>query len=184
MTHRVLGVCAACLVLAALPARAHKAKCFAAADGETVAGYAWLSGGGRPRNVPYRVLAPDGTELHTGVTDANGAFAFVPREACDHTIVVDAGAGHTARFTVRAADLPARAAASDGAEPMPGATPAAIEAAVARAVSQAVAPLRRELAAERERLRLQDIVAGLGFIAGLTGAAFFVLGARERRRRP
>jgi nickel transport protein len=184
MTRRLLWACTVCMLLSTVSALAHNVKCFAAAEGGAVAGYAWMSGGARPRTVPFRVLAPDGTVLHEGLTDANGAFAFVPRRACDHAIVVDAGAGHTARFTVRAADLPPRAAETDAAAHVPGATPAEIETAVARAVSRGVAPLRRELAELRERTRLQDLVAGVGYIAGLAGAAFFFLGARERKRTP
>jgi nickel transport protein len=178
------------------PALAHKVKCFAAAEGDVVAGFAWMDGGARVRNVPFKVLGPGGALLHEGTTDAKGEFSFAPARACDHQIVVDAGEGHQARFTVRAEELPfapgkdapphAPAADTPSASPRARAeaTPsqAAVEEAVGRAVSRAVAPLRRELAEFKERRRLQDIVAGLGYIAGLAGVAFYLLGARRKRR--
>ncbi len=187
-------VVAAGLVLAAAaPAAAHRVSCFAAADGDAVSGYAWMGRGEPARNVPYRVLAPGGEVLHEGVTDEDGAFSFVPVRECGHEVVVEAGEGHAARFTVRAEDLPAGlrpagAVAPASPAPLPGgagcepAPPEAPgwEAALRRAVSREVAPLRRELAEFRGRQRVQDAVAGLGYLAGLAGAAFFFLGARRR----
>jgi nickel transport protein len=194
--NALLFALVAALSLAA-PAFAHKVKCFAAADGDRVAGYAWLSGGARPSQVPFRVVAPDGTVLHAGMTDERGEFAFIPDRPVDHRIEVDAGDGHFAIFTVRAGDLPAalRPADAAGTTPSPaGASTLAPDAAtravvpddleqrIERAVSRELAPLRRELAAFQERTRFQDVVAGLGYIAGLTGLAFFFLGSRRKNR--
>lgn len=183
------------LSLHASPSWAHKIKCFAAADGEQVSGYAWMSGGARPQHVAFRVLAPDGAILHEGTTNERGEFSFVPDRACDHRIVIEAGDGHVAEFTVRADELPGaarddRSVASPAAKATPtpvdpSALPAVapdLEALVDRAVSRQITPLRRDLAEFQERARLQDVLAGLGYIAGLTGAAFFFLGLRRKDR--
>jgi nickel transport protein len=194
------------LLLAALPARAHKAKCFAAVEGDVISGYAWMGGGERARNAPYRVLGPDGSLLREGHTDAEGEFAFAPAGRCDHRILIDAGEGHLAAFTVPAGDLPAGLAAAVATAPpaairsdepgMPasegprapadtaaGGSGQSLEIIVERAVGRRIAPLQRELAEFQDRQRLQDIVAGLGYIAGLAGAAFFFLGSRRNRTR-
>lgn len=49
----------------------------------------------------------------------------------------------------------------------------ALSAAIALAVARQVRPLREELAAERDRVRLQDILGGLGYIFGLAGIALW-----------
>jgi hypothetical protein len=182
----------------AVPAGAHSVKCFAALDGDAISGYAWTGNGQRVRNMPFRVFDPDGDVLHEGTTDARGEFSFAPARACDHEIVVEAGEGHVARFTVLSGDLLAGGIAGPvaDAEPSTAAAPARaeggndeapagagdLESIVRRAVSSQIAPLRRELAEFRERRRLQDVIAGLGYIAGLAGAAFFFLGVRRRER--
>jgi nickel transport protein len=194
------------LLLVAPPTWAHKVKCFAAAEGDVISGYAWLGGGERARNVPYRALGPNGSLLCEGHTDAEGEFAFTPTFLCDYRIVIDAGEGHQAEFTVPAGDLPVTLAAATSSEarvvmrsagpgtpdnsmPHAAAETAAsgserpLEAVVERAVSRQIAPLRRELAEFEDRERLQDIVAGLGYIAGLAGATFFFLGSRRNRPR-
>jgi nickel transport protein len=51
-------------------------------------------------------------------------------------------------------------------------------AAIEGAVNRQVRPLRAQLIAAEERTRLQDILGGIGYIAGLTG---LVLWWRSRR---
>ena len=163
---------AAVLTCCAESALAHKLGCFAGVEGEKVAGYAWLGGGARAANAPFRVLAPDGAVLHEGRTNDEGEFFFVPARVCDHRIIVEAGEGHVARFTVPAEELRTVSAGSvAGAEE--------IAAIVDRSVSRRIAPLRRELAELKQKRRLQDILAGLGYIAGITGIVFYFLGRRR-----
>ena len=182
------------MVLTGWPAMAHKVKCFAVAEGEVISGYAWLGGGGRPQNVPYRVLGPDGATLLEGQTNQQGEFSFAPKQNCDHLIVVEAAVGHEARFLLKAADLPAHLTSApepegapsprppspeNSASPLKERTyPAGLEEAIARAVGEQIAPLRKQLAQFAERQRLQDIVAGLGYIAGLAGASLYFAGRR------
>ncbi len=196
MNQRVVFTALIAVLSLASPAFAHKVSCFAATDGDRVAGYAWLSGGARPSQVPFRVLAPDGTVLHEGVTSERGEFAFIPDRAVDHRIVVDAGNGHVATFTVRAEDLPEALHPVDASPPpaapttlapaapvtVPAISPDDLDRRIERAVSSQLDPLRRDFAAFQERTRYQDVVAGLGFIAGLTGLAFFFLGLRRKDR--
>jgi nickel transport protein len=48
-----------------------------------------------------------------------------------------------------------------------------IAAAIERAVARQVRPLREELLATRDALRLQDILGGIGYIFGLAGLALW-----------
>ena len=66
------------LLLLALPAGAHTAKCFACVEGDQVVGYAWVGGGNRVKHAHYEVHSPDGTLLHEGETADDGTFSFRP----------------------------------------------------------------------------------------------------------
>ncbi len=189
---------------AGVAADAHKIKCFAAAEDGKVAGYAWMSGGVRPKGIPFKVVDSKGNTIAQGKTGDNGEFSFVPKVRDNLTITVNAGAGHVAKFVVKANELPAEfpssppaasansavsddkersdTAAGEGAV-SPKVAAGELEAVVKRAVSAEIAPLRMELAEFKERERLQDIVAGLGFIAGITGVVFFMLGLNKNRNK-
>ena len=55
--------------------------------------------------------------------------------------------------------------------------------AIAEAVRNEVRPLRREIAAYKEKNDLQTILGGIGYIAGLFGVGFYVA-ARRRLKGP
>lgn len=195
-----LTVAGLILLLAPAQARAHQVKCFASVDGDRVVGYAWVGGGARLHTAPYRVLGPEGDVLATGTTGKDGSFSFKPVMDCDHEIIVDAGAAHTARFTVGADEIAnvlpweeSHSASFSTEAPLPvshaGKVPrretAELRHLIAQAVSREIAPLRRELAEFKSRQSLADLTTGLGFIAGITGVSFFFLTKlRSRERKP
>ncbi|EKV27124.1 hypothetical protein C882_2053 [Caenispirillum salinarum AK4] len=188
------------LALTAAPsAWAHKIKLFATVEGTTITGTVYVPGGGRVSGAEVTAAGPDGAALGTAVTDAEGRFSLEATRRVDHLLEVDTGDGHRATFRVTAAQLPptlpgpkgapASAKAAPAAETQPAqdtAAPAmseaALEAVVARAVAAQVNPLREQMAAREDRLRLQDVLGGLGWIMGVTGIGFFLLARRERKR--
>jgi len=118
---RGLFLIAAVLVAAASPAFAHRVKVFAYAEGRSVMGRGYFSGGGKPRNCPITVLLPDGTTLLTCKTNDEGRFTFEATVRADLTLILDAGAGHRAEYVLTAdqlpEDLPAPAGAADRPQP-------------------------------------------------------------------
>ena len=189
-----LGRVLLALVLSAGPALAHKVRVFAAAEGDAISGYAYLSGGARARGAKVSIQGPDGAVLGETVTDDNGEFRFTAKSRIDHRIVIEAGEGHEAEFTVKAEELPetltrpAAAApppsagtARNGAELAPtGVSPDALQAMITEAVAKQIRPLREQLDAYEDRVRWRDVLGGIGYIFGLAGTAFYLLG----RRRP
>lgn len=170
------------LLLAALPlqeALAHKLKVFATAEGRAIEGYVYFPGGGRGRNLQVLFLGPDGARLGETATDADGRFRYEAASAVDHRVVVDSGDGHRGEFLVRAAELGGTPAARAGAAPatttagdIPAApADAALEQLVDRAVARHVRPLREQIEAYEEKVRLHDVLGGLGWILGLFGLA-------------
>ncbi|MGQ9368942.1 cobalt transporter CbiM [Azospirillum sp. ST 5-10] len=189
---------AAALALAVLgsgnDAQAHKLKIFAAAEGAAVSGYAYFDAGTRAQDARVTAITPDGAVAFEGRTDARGSFRFEAQRRLDHRLAVDAGDGHQAWFTVRAAELPEglpSGAAAGGAPPPATAAPAAAAAAgtpagedlaalIERSVARQVRPLREDLDADREAVRLHDVLGGIGYIVGLAGLAY---GLANRSRR-
>lgn len=180
------------------PAFAHKIKLFATAQGTIISGTAYVPGGGRIAGAKVTARAPDGDILTTALTDEKGAFVLEATRRVDHLLELNTGDGHRATFRIAAnqlaATLPPSEDASQSATPAaattakpPTAAPVsslseeALEALVARAVASQINPLRAQLEAHEERLRVHDILGGLGWIMGLAGLAFFLLGRREQR---
>lgn len=157
-----------------------------------ISGYAYLSGGARVKNAAVRILAADNTLLGETVTDPAGSFRFQANNPGDHRIVVDAGGGHVAEFTVKATEL-------SGPVPSNSITPTIsvankpfsqsvqatnmlsatqLQAVVDKAVARQLRPLREQLDAYQAEVRWRDVLGGIGYIIGIAGVAFYFLGRR------
>lgn len=192
------ALCAAVIAFALLcapsgPALAHRLNVFAAFDGTRIAGEAYFTGGARAGGIVVRALGTDGRPVAEARTDAAGAFAFPPLAPADLDIVADAGDGHVARWRIAAAEMggtapaagqPTRGALPAGAAPEgDAAAPAGLEQAVDRAVARRIAPLQRQLAEYEAKVRLHDVLGGLGYLVGIAGLAVWWLARREGRAR-
>ncbi|MBL3585231.1 cobalt ABC transporter permease [Rhodovulum sulfidophilum] len=216
------------LVLAPLPALAHKVIAAVYADGALIEGEVGFSNGDMAADATVAVSDPQGNPLGETATDADGMFTFRPSVAVAHVFHADLGAGHVAEVTMSAEDVAAildspaaRAAAeaaagtgvgtgagqaeaaSDGGNPStfpldaasgtaavgasavplvaaPGLSDAD-KAAVAKIVRDEMRPLRREIAAYREKNDLQSILGGIGYIVGIFGLGFYVAARRRMK---
>lgn len=176
-----------------LTVMAHKIKVFATVEGDKISGYAYLGGGARVKNAAVRILAADDTVLKETVTDTAGAFRFQAKSPVDHRIIVDAGGGHVAEFTVKAAEL-AELAPSDTTSPAITVADEAyshseidnrlsttqLQAVVDKAVARQLRPLREQLDAYQAEVRWRDVLGGIGYIIGIAGIAFYFLGRRQQ----
>lgn len=181
------------------PALAHKLNVFAHVEGTAIRGNAYFRGGTPAQKVQVTALDGAGHELGRATTDSEGNFTLDARTRCDHRLIVDTGDGHGGEYTVRAAELPAslppgepQSAAAQGSSPpgerkpvVPqdpaGTSLAPSLVAEIQALSRQVVELREQLAQYDAQVRFRDLLGGLGYILGLTGAAFFVLGAKRNR---
>ncbi|MCD6405148.1 MAG: carboxypeptidase regulatory-like domain-containing protein [Planctomycetes bacterium] len=197
------------LLIGDQPAMAHKLSLFATADGKTISGYGYFSGGGRPHNVTVIVTAPGSRKLGETTTNEKGEFTFPVLYKCDHILTINAPDGHSAMFTVEADELPddlpvlsadetqvpqveplaPKAAAPVVPKPVAPAAAASaeeIEQAVERVVKREIRPLSKQIIKYREQLdryeektSLHDVLGGIGYILGITGVAFYFLGTRK-----
>lgn len=192
---RYLAPCLALVALVAWPERGygHGIHLFASANGRTITGYAYASGGGKIGHAQVGVLGADGRKLGEATTDAGGGFTFEAKTLCDHRFVIETGDGHRAEFTVRAQELGAGAPAGQAAEPEPqhsavsrvadatsAPRPADVEGLVARAVARQIGPLRADMERLRSRVMIRDVIGGIGYILGIMALVFYVKGRWSR----
>lgn len=95
---------------------AHRVNLFAWVEGNTVHVESKFSGGKKVKAGKIIVTDPQGTELLTGATDENGEFSFKVPKKTELKIVLIAGTGHRAEWTVAANEITVPAS---GKKPIP-----------------------------------------------------------------
>lgn len=178
------------LCLLAGPALAHNVVGGVYAIGTEIEGEAGFSNGDSAKpGLLVEVFDSNENLLGKTETDAEGMFTFIATARIEHHFRIEMGSGHVLQVSLPADELP---------EDLPGGgTPAAVvakaaslgntaidagqlQAVVEKAVARQVAPLRKELAAFKEKAGLRDIIGGIGYIFGLCGLVIIL---RERKQR-
>jgi nickel transport protein len=172
-------------------AGAHRVNIFAWVEGDTVLVECKYPDGREVYEGVIRVLDSAGKELLNGKTNTKGEFSFKAPKQDDLTIVLEAGMGHRADWPLSKQDLaPAGESAVPSApapkaeapppaakESAPGAAsplPAGIDQAIEKALDKKLAPVMRILAEMQEqKVRLTDVLGGIGYIIGLVGVAAY-----------
>lgn len=205
--HRVTLAAVVAIALVPATAHAHKLSVYAEVRGTTIHGEAYFAGQVPAQDAAVEAFAPDGRKLAETKTDAEGRFTIEARHRCAHRLVVNAGSGHGGQYTLPAEDLPESlppldasagtsppkapaekpAAPSEGRPPRrvpalaPAAEPQILKDLVEEAVERRVAPLERRLREYEDRVRVSDVLGGIGYIVGVTGILFYALGVRKKR---
>lgn len=195
MRQRLLAVLLMPL-LGTAPALAHKLNVFAAADGARIAGSAYFAGGAKATGATILITDTAGAVLAELKPAADGSFSYQARAPVEHRVIAETGDGHRAEWRVTAGELAAgfpslpvdaQNAGADGGGAVPAmvvphadddggevaALSPGLETAIEVAVARQIRPLREELLATRNALRLSDILGGVGYIFGLAGAALW-----------
>lgn len=171
---------------------AHKVIASVYAAGDMIEGEVGFSNGDMSAGKVVEVFDPSGNKLGETKTNDDGLFTFKPTVAVKHIFRADLGAGHVATAELVEADLPLglrkdagapRPAASGGTGNGPAMTAAAgVGAAeIAAMIRAEVKPLRKEIAAYKEKNDLQSILGGIGYILGLAGIGFYVAARRRMK---
>jgi nickel transport protein len=91
-------------------ALAHKVRVFAYVEGDNLIAEGYFSKSAKARNCLIGVYDSGENKIAEARTDANGSASFklteMPAYSGDLTVVLEAGQGHKASFTVAAAELP------------------------------------------------------------------------------
>lgn len=194
-------------------ASAHKIIASAYASGDVIEGEIGFSNGEMAANTKVVVKDGRGTMLGETTTDGDGLFIFTPTQKVIHVFEADLGAGHLARVTLSLDELPditpeksegtiaatsvstndnsapsAKSGAATQSAQDSAAVPAELIAAqqdmMAEMIRKELRPLRREIAAYKEKNDLQTILGGIGYIFGLFGLWFFLAARRRQSATP
>jgi nickel transport protein len=198
------------LLLSAAPAMAHKLNVSTEVEGKTIRGRAYFHLSAPAQQAKVEALAPDGRKLAETTTDADGNFTIEAQYRCNYRLVVNAGGGHGGEAKVGADELPdalpplaglSKPAAAAPSPPEenekspsdkpPAAVPspetenvsqAGLKQLIEAAVRKQVEPLERKLQECQEKVRMSDVLGGIGYIVGFTGLLFYFLGTRRKDR--
>ena len=158
-------------------AYAHRMKVFAWVDGQAIEGEVYFSGGQKANDSTIDILV-DQNVIATTKSNTEGVFRFEDLAAFDYVIRADAGQGHIVTYTVSASEFafddPAlathsqvdtRAVNASSASASASLTPAQLEQAIAKAIR----PLREQIDQYEAKVRMHDILGGVGYIFGVFG---------------
>lgn len=186
-----LFVAAGLLLIAADErALAHKVNVFAYAEGDSIHTESYFNDGRKCVNSTVTALDASGEQWVEGTTDDEGLFAFrLPELPAlrrgDLKIVLVASMGHRAEYSLPANEVWGGEAAPDGQQAtaqLPTASaasdPVSAESAqhLDQLLVQRLSPLTeaiRRLEKQQERASLQDVIGGIGYIAGLLGLYYY-----------
>ena len=187
-------------------ASAHRVNVFAWVEGDTIYVEGKFAGGKKVKSGKIVVTDPRDNKLLSGLTNDQGEFAFEVPQRTDLTIVLIAGQGHQAEWTIRAAemeDLPSKTAWDKSAEkamqsepkkevaialvdtrtatPDIAIKPQELEAIIETVLDRKLKPITRMLADIRQDApSVGDIFAGIGYILGLVGIAAYVQSRKKK----
>ncbi|WP_346895102.1 cobalt ABC transporter permease [uncultured Roseibium sp.] len=207
MKHLLLKVLVSIFVVAALgqPAWAHKVIASVYASGDMIEGEIGFSNGDMAKDTTVEVFDENGTKIGEAQTDDDGFFTYKPTAKVVHVFRANLGAGHVAEIRMEVDELPDAISGSETADSgamtaqaagggsaaasEPAGTPAPVgisddvlkenREAFRKMLHKEVNPLRREIAAYKEKNNLQTILGGIGYIVGLFGIGFYIAARRR-----
>ena len=169
-------------------AAAHALELFANGEGQRIVGSVYFTSGTPADDAEITIYGPEGEQLGTPTPNDAGEFDYKVKAVADYRVVARSADGHEAERQVAAKEFADGDASGSGSPGAHGATTDGatvtmqrdqLQALIRRAVAAEVGPLRAEVHSYANRVRLGDILGGLGLIAGLAGV---FMAWRTRRR--
>ena len=172
-----------------VPALAHKVMIFAWVEGDTVFTESKFSGGKKAVNAPVVIFDKDGKKLLEGKTDNKGEFSFKIPKVSDLRIVLDAGMGHKAEWTVPESDireagaiLEKNSAVGSSGSIAVGVSKEEVRKIVEDSLDKKLRPILRMITESRNtKPSLTEIIGGIGYIFGLMGVALYFISKKKKR---
>ncbi len=184
-------------VLLCHPAYAHNVIGGVYAIGSVIEGEAGFSNGDMAKaGSVVEIYNPDQELIAETTTDEEGFFSFQASQRIDHHFRLDLGAGHVLKMVLPADELPdtlpgpvqatgvnrSEVAAGEAATESAAKVPAQLQLMIEKAVAKQVKPLRKELAAYKEKASFQDVIGGIGYIFGLCGIGIWIHNRKQGKK--
>jgi len=172
-----------------VPALAHKVMIFAWVEGDTVFTESKFSGGKKAIHAPVVIFDKDGKKLLEGKTDNKGEFSFKIPKLTDLKIVLNAGMGHKAEWTVPESEIREAGAILDKKSAVETSGPIAVGLSkeevrkiVEDSLDKKLRPILRMISESRNtKPSLTEIIGGIGYIFGLMGIALYFKNRGKKR---
>jgi len=186
----VILLLASILVISSdLPALAHKVIIFGWVEGDTVFTESKFAGGKRAVGAQVQVFDKEGKQLLEGKTDNRGKFSFKIPRLTDLRIVLTAGMGHKAEWTIPESEiLEARAdlESKKGGEPSQpievSLSKEEIKGLIEESLDRKLSPIVRMMTESKSKgPSITEIVGGIGYIFGLMGIALYFKNRGKKR---
>ncbi len=161
------------LLLCEAVAGAHGFSGFSSVKDGRVYVEVYFSRGGKPHGAKIRVFDKDNNLLLEDTVNNDGTYSFVPPGKMDLVIRVDAGEGHFWTDTVKA-DLLGEIVSDGRTGDDPPARP--------QKTPEMVTISREKFLEMQNATRLRDVLGGIGYIVGFTGAAMYFLSKRQKKK--
>lgn len=194
------------LLIMAGTASAHRVNVFAWVEGDKIHVESKFAGGKKVKAGKVVVLDLQGNELLSGLTNDQGEFSFKIPMRTDLKIVLSAGQGHQAHWTIPAAEIenlpPGTEASANtaadkqtqkskresesatGEERGPSSPPLRLqelETVIESVLDRKLKPIAKMLAeAQNKGPTVRDIFAGIGYILGLVGIVAYVHSRKKK----
>lgn len=160
------------------------------AIGTTIEGEAGFSNGDMAQaGTVVLITDASGQPIAEVLTDEEGFFVFEATKRIDHHFKLDMSSGHVLEMILPAEELPASLPSGTSIASAPsnlttaasvsGVDTVVLQQMIEQAVAKQVKPLRKELAAYKEKAGLQDLLGGIGYIFGLVGLGIWL---RQRKQ--
>jgi nickel transport protein len=171
------------VIMMSTSASAHRTKVFAWVEGDTIGGEAYFMGGEMIASATIELIAGQQVVAATQ-SDSAGQFIFDLVTPGNYQVRADAGQGHIASFDIAqtefATETPAVTTKTTNATvASPAVTSVLTSAQLETAIAKAIRPLREEIDQYEAKIRMHDVLGGIGYIFGLFG--FWML-LRSRRK--
>ncbi|MEA1867020.1 MAG: energy-coupling factor ABC transporter permease, partial [Thermodesulfobacteriota bacterium] len=173
----LIGICS--------QAHAHRVNLFAWYDAKMILAEGYFSGGNKAMDSTILVLDSEGKEVYHGMTDKKGEFSFKPPGNEEYRLVLEAGMGHRAEALVSVQGVKSGTTAPEAGQagpqttenPEPKGTLTLTSMEFEQILDRKLNPVKEQLlrlAEQGDKVGFRDVVAGLGYIAGLMGLAMYL----------
>jgi nickel transport protein len=177
------------LVLIGAPCLAHKVIIFAWIEGDRVFTESKFSGGRKAASAKVTVFDREGTQLLEGKTDEKGEFSFKVPKLTDLRIILTAGAGHRAEWTITESEIRQAGYLEETQEVTKPRRVSSnldfgkqeIQELIDESLDRKLAPIVKMLAElQTKRPSMTEVIGGIGYIVGLMGVALYFLSRRKK----
>lgn len=169
---------------------AHKVIIFAYVEGDRVYTESYFSDGKKCMNSKIEVFNNRGDKLLEGLTNGEGEFSFeVPSEDGDLKIVLTAGMGHRAEYSISADEIRGSTGLikEESEEPLSIVSPETssvdlkeIQSIIEDTLDEKLKPIMREIKKfQEDKISSTEIIGGIGYIIGIFGIIAYFL-SRKR----